>query len=186
MRVRQVKFLAFDGRLADAAEAVRPMRRELLARHGVDLDDIRALAEVTALPPVFAPAGYLGGIVARDIDADVALAEARFAAAEHAARHHHRIHGRYKEPEVPRFEMEALGERALLVAPTDPLGARRLLRRLDAAATRSGEPQFAEAYRPRVLAALGPAPSATERVRATAGRYSAGARRRLRHLVRTG
>jgi SAM-dependent methyltransferase len=179
MTTRAIKFLAYDGRFAEAAEMVEHLRGHLLARHGVDLDDRAALRSLAAPPPIVAAAGYFSGVTARYVDQDPDLADARWTAAVAAGAAHYARAGRYAQPEIARFEMEALGERALLHSSADPVEARRLLSQLDAAARRSGDHSVASAYRPRVEADLGPEPVRTSTSKIKFHRIAAGIRRRF-------
>lgn len=179
MAVRGIKFLAYDGRFEEAAAAVPVLCHHLRVRHGIDLDDPDALRAVETPPAVLAAAGYFAGVTARYVDQDPDLADARWTVATRAAETHHARAGRYRYPEIARFEMESIGERALLAAPTAPPDARRLLAALDDAAGRSGDPSVAAGYRPRVEAALGPEPVRTSTARAELERIARGVRRRL-------
>jgi SAM-dependent methyltransferase len=180
MATRTVKFLAYDGRFPEAADAVRPMRDRVIARHGLDLDDADALRAAAAPPAILAAAGYFAGVTARHVDDDPDLADARWRAAARAAQADFDRVGRYEDPEVPRFAMQALGERALLHAPTAPRKARQLLAEADAVAARSGIPGVAESYHPRVAEILGPEPSRLDSAWAEASRITRWVQSRLR------
>lgn len=150
MTLRQVKFLAYDGRIPDAAACIPRLTTVLSARYGIDLADADSLLTVTEPPAALVGAAYFAGLIACIVDEQPLRGVTLFRAAARSADLHHRSFGRYFDPEVARFAMESLGELAALLAPTDRNGARVALRDLDRVARRAGDRSFADRYHARV------------------------------------
>jgi SAM-dependent methyltransferase len=180
MRVRQVKFLAYADDFTAAHATLPALRRAILDRHGTDIDDPIAVAASSSAPSVCTAACYFAGIFARYVEQDPIRADAYFTAAAASGRRHYDAHGRYADPETARFEMEALGEQALLWATDDPDRARASLRALDKTAARAGSTTLAEQFHDRVDPLLPPRPSRADAARGTARRAAARARRSVR------
>jgi hypothetical protein len=180
MRVRLVKFLAYADDFPAAHATLPALRRAILDRHGTDIDDPIAVAKTSSAPSVCAEACYFAGVLARYVEHDPIRADAYFTAAAATGRRHYKAHGRYADPETARFEMEALGEQALLWAADDPARARAKLRALDKTARRAGSTTFAEQFHARVAALLPPRPSRVEAARTTAHRAAARVKRSIR------
>jgi SAM-dependent methyltransferase len=154
MRMRRVKYLGYAGDFPSAASELPGLRDAILARHGVDLDDPDAIATMADAPKIIVEACYFAGVMARHVDGRPDHAARLFhAAAVSGERQYVRL-GRYVDPEVPRFEMQARGEEALIQAERDPDAAPRALEELETAAAAAGLTEIADDYRPRIEALI--------------------------------
>jgi hypothetical protein len=138
MAVRAMKFHAYAGDFAAAADALRAVHDALLARYHIDLSDAPALSALAAPPAILGPVCYFAGIVAAYVTGDLERADHLFAASAAAGRAHAAEHGTYTDPEMARFEGQSLGERVILAARRDRSAVPQALRAFDAAATKTG------------------------------------------------
>ncbi|MEI8000322.1 MAG: class I SAM-dependent methyltransferase [Actinomycetes bacterium] len=151
MAMRRVKYLAYDGRITDAAAAIPDLAETLSARYGIDLSRPDSIAaDGNPVPAVLAGACYFAGLSSCIVDREPIRGDRFFRAAARSGRAHRALFGRYLDPEVARFAMEALGELASLHAPTDPERTREALAELDAVAAECGDRAFADLYHARV------------------------------------
>jgi SAM-dependent methyltransferase len=151
MAMRRVKYLAYDGRIPDAAAAIPALAAILRARYGIDLAQPDTIAvDGGPVPAVLAGACYFAGLASCIVDQDPLQGDRYFRAAARSGRAHRQQFDRYFDPEVGRFAMEALGELASLHAPTDPARSRTALAELDQIASDCGDRTFADAYHARV------------------------------------
>ena len=171
MAARAVKFLAYAGDFDAAGAALPALRRALLDRYQVDLDEPATLS-MPSPPPILALVGYFAGVVASYVTGDLPRADALFAASAAAGRYDYDVHGMYTDPETARFEAQSLGERAMVRARYKPRTAGAALRALDESAARSEfDPVVVEDFHRRTAELLrNPPPPSAPRSRLRLGR----------------
>jgi SAM-dependent methyltransferase len=121
MVARHLKFTVNLGELEWARVGLPRLRTALLARYGVDIEDLDG-----PFPPpsrgVLVGIHYFLGILALNGDLDPSRAAGHFAASARIAHTIHAENDGYWDPQIPAFEFVALGNRAIALAST---GAKR-------------------------------------------------------------
>jgi 2-polyprenyl-3-methyl-5-hydroxy-6-metoxy-1,4-benzoquinol methylase len=197
MAMRQLKWMAGDNNFARANAHLPALRRALLDRYALDLDDPHAIVGQPAVPASLTTTGrpavpavltiifYNLGLVRLFHDHDTRRAAECFEAAAWAGRAQWDLYGLYQDPETPAFEAMARGQLVLALARMEPTRVDAVLAELDEGVARgAGDADIAAMFRARLkeeqALRRSPLRRAYRRLRSFAGRVRRRARRAIR------
>jgi len=181
MTTRHLKYTVSVGAFDRAIAGLPALRRALLDRYAIGLDDPESVVGCRNAPSVLSIIYFHLGLLRLWHERSPRRAAACFAAAASAGAAQFDIFGQYRDPETPAVEALARCHLALALARFAPHEVDAVLDELERGADRgAGDAQFVADSRARVNAELAiqrsPIKRARRRLRAIAGR----ARRRLK------